>query len=99
MQAPKPRSSSTDLPMPELLEKRLRTFLAKHWRKNEADLLFCNSKGKPMQRDKVAYKLQDTLLSLGIEKAALHAFLHMAATERLRHRAPPPVVQRQTRHS
>jgi hypothetical protein len=40
------------------------------WRTNEADLLFCNSKGKPMQRDKVAYKLQDTLRSLGIEKAA-----------------------------
>src|SRR5260370_1812931 len=30
MQAPKSRSSSADLPMPELLEKRLRTFLATH---------------------------------------------------------------------
>ena len=58
MQAPKSKSSSADLPMPELLVKRLRTFLAEHWRKNDADLLFCNSKGKPMQRDKVAYKLQ-----------------------------------------
>jgi len=99
MTAPKSKSSSADLPMPELLEKRLRTFLAKHWRKNEADLLFCNSKGKPMQRDKVAYKLQDTLLSLGIEKAALHAFRHMAASELLEHGASPSVVQRQMRHS
>ena len=29
-----------------------------------------------MQRDKVAYKLQDTLKALGIEKAAFHAFRH-----------------------
>jgi integrase len=99
MQAPKSKSSSADLPMPELLEKRLRTFLANHWRANEADLLFCNSKGKPMQRDKVAYKLQDTLRSLGIEKAALHAFRHMAASELLEHGASPSVVQRQMRHS
>ncbi len=52
-----------------------------------------------MQRDKVAYKLQDTLLSLGIEKAALHAFRHMAASELLEHGASPSVVQRQMRHS
>jgi integrase len=99
MQAPKSKSSSADLPMPELLEKRLRNFLAKHWRKNEADLLFCNSKGKPMQRDKVAYKLQATLESLGIKKAALHAFRHMAASELLEQGASPSVVQRQMRHS
>jgi integrase len=99
MQAPKSKSSSADLPMPEVLEKRLRTFLANHWRANEADLLFCNSKGKPMQRDKVAYKLQATLLSLGIEKAALHAFRHMAASELLENGASPSVVQRQMRHS
>ncbi|HZV59175.1 MAG TPA: site-specific integrase, partial [Candidatus Eremiobacteraceae bacterium] len=99
MQAPKSKSSSADLPMPELLEKHLRTFLVKHWRKNDADLLFCNSKGKPMQRDKVAYKLQDTLRGLGIEKAALHAFRHMAASELLEQGASPSVVQRQMRHS
>jgi integrase len=52
--APKSKSSSADLPMPTALEKRLRTFLAEHWRANESDLLFCNSKGKPMQRDKAA---------------------------------------------
>lgn len=99
MQAPKSKSSSADLPMPELLEKRLRTFLANHWRRNDADLLFCNRKGKPMQRDKVAYKLQETLRSLGIEKAALHAFRHMAASELLEQGASPTVVQRQMRHS
>jgi site-specific recombinase XerD len=85
--------------MPELLEKRLHTFLAQHWRENEAGLLFCNSKGKPMQRDKVAYKLQGTLRSLGIEKAALHAFRHMAASELLEHGASLSVVQRQMPHS
>lgn len=99
MQAPKSKSSSADLPMPELLEKRLRTFLANHWRRNDTDLLFCNRKGKPMQRDKVAYRLQETLRSLRIEKAALHAFRHMAASELLEQGASPTVVQRQMRHS
>ena len=81
------------------LEKRLRTFLAEHWRRNDVNLLFCNSKGKPMQRDKVSYKRQATLESLGIEKAALHAFRHMAASELLEQGASPSVVQRRMRHS
>ena len=34
-----------------------------------------------MQRDKVACKLQDAWRSLGIEKAAVHAFRHTAASE------------------
>jgi site-specific recombinase XerD len=52
-----------------------------------------------MQRDKLAYKLQATLRSLGIEKAALHALRHMAASELLEQGASPTVVQRQMRHS
>jgi hypothetical protein len=55
--------------MPEMLEKRLRTFLANHWRENEAELLFCKKVGKPMVRNKVALKLQETLKELGIERA------------------------------
>ena len=70
--------------MPEALAKRLRTFLAEHWRENEADLLFCNKAGKPMVRNKVALKLQETLKQLGIERAALHAFRHMAQFRRWR---------------
>jgi hypothetical protein len=58
MHAPKSRSSSADLPMPEILEKLLRTFLANDRRQNEADLLFCNKVGKPMVRNKVALKLK-----------------------------------------
>jgi integrase len=99
MHAPKSRSSSADFPMPDALAKRLRTFLAQHWRENEADLLFCNKAGKPMVRNKVALKLQDTLKGLGIEKAALHAFRHMAASEMIENGAAPSVVQRQMRHS
>jgi site-specific recombinase XerD len=99
MHSPKSKSSSADIPMPEALERRLRAFLAHHWRQNEADLLFCNSKGKPMQRDRIAYKLQATLKQLGIEKAGLHAFRHMAASELLENGAAPSVVQRQMRHS
>ncbi len=97
--APKSKSSSADLPMPEALEKRLKKFLAENWQANETDLLFSNSKGKPMQRDKATYKLQDTLRDLGIEKAAFHAFRHMAASELLESGAAPSVVQRQMRHS
>jgi integrase len=99
MHAPKSRSSSADLPMPDALQTRLRTFLAKHWRENEADLLFCNKVGKPMVRNKVAVKLQDTLKDLGIERAALHAFRHMAASELIENGVAPSVVQRQMRHS
>ena len=97
--APKSKSSSADLPMPDGLASRLRGFLGDGWRENEADLIFCNSKGKPMQRDKVAFRLQATLRELGIEKAALHAFRHMAASELLEEGAAPSVVQRQMRHS
>jgi hypothetical protein len=43
--------------MPDALQTQLRTFLAKHWRENEADLLFCNKVGKPMVRNKVNLKL------------------------------------------
>ena len=99
MHAPKSRSSSADLPIPEALANKLRTFLAKHWRENEADLLFCNKVGKPMVRNKVALKLQDTLKDLKIERAALHAFRHMAASELLEDGVSPSVVQRQMRHS
>ena len=99
MHAPKSRSSSADLPMPDALAKRLRTLLAQHWRENEADLLFCNKVGKPMVRNKVALKLQDTLKDLGIERAALHAFRHMAASELIENGVAPSVVQRQMRHS
>lgn len=99
MYAPKSKSSSADLPMPDGLANRLRKFLADGWRANEAGLLFCNSKGKPMQRSKVALRLQATLKELGIEKAALHAFRHMAASELLEEGASPSVVQRQMRHS
>src|SRR6266404_4431420 len=99
MHAPKSRSSSADLPMPEMLEKRLRTFLANHWRQNEADLLFCNKVGKPMVRNKVALRLQEILKELGIERAALHAFRHMAASELIENGVAPSVVQRQMRHS
>ena len=99
MHAPKSKSSSADLPMPAALGQRLSSFLAHHWLENPSDLLFSNSKGKPMQRDKVAYKLQATLKELGIGKAGLHAFRHMAASELIESGAAPSVVQRQLRHS
>ena len=61
--------------------------------------LFCNKVGKPMVRNKVALKLQATLKDLGIERAALHAFRHMASSELIENGVAPSVVQRQMRHS
>jgi integrase len=52
-----------------------------------------------MQHDKVAFKLQDTFTELGIEKAALHAFRHISASELIGGGAAPSAVQRQMRHS
>ena len=70
-----------------------------HSKENLDDFLFANRNGKPMQRDKIVYKLQTTLRQLKIEKAGLHAFRHMAASELLESGASPAIVQRQMRHS
>jgi site-specific recombinase XerD len=64
-----------------------------------AALLFCNKVGKRMVRNKVALKLQATHKDLGIERAALHAFRHMASSELIENGVAPSVMQRQTRHS
>ncbi len=60
-----------------------------HWRQNEADPLFCNKVGKPMVRNKVGLKLQEGLKELGIERPALHAFRHMAASELIENGVAP----------
>jgi integrase len=99
MLKPKSKSSAADVPMAEELAKRLQLFLANHWRPNKLGLLFCNSKGRPMQRDKLAYRLQATLQELGIEKAGLHAFRHGLASELLQSGVSPQLVQKQLRHS
>jgi integrase len=99
MLAPKSDSSHATVPIPQVLETRLLEFLAKQWRTNDGNLLFCNSKGKPMQRDKVTYHLQATLASLSLEKGSPHGFRHMVASELLNRRVSPIVVQRQLRHS
>ena len=52
-----------------------------------------------MVRNKVALTLQETLKDLGIERAGLHAFRHMAASELIENDVAPSVVQRQMRHS
>jgi len=46
----------------------------------------------------LAYHLQDTLQSLGMENAALHPFRHMAASELLEQGPSPTMVQREMRH-
>ena len=99
MLEPKSDSSKDTIPMPHALEERLLEYLANHWHQNGGDLLFSNRKGKPMQRDKVTYKLQATLAALSIPKGSPHGFRHMVASELLNRRVSPIIVQRQLRHS
>lgn len=99
MLPPKSESSKAAVPMPQALEERLLEFLRDQWKSNPGNLLFSNRKGKPMQRDKVTYKLQATLAALGLPKGTPHSFRHMVASELLNRRVSPYVVQRQLRHS
>ena len=98
-QAPKSKSSMSDVPMPTALEKRLRDFLQKNHRKNLNGYLFTNRNGNCYSVGKVTeYGLWPVLTKLRIEHAGLHAFRHAAASEMLEEGAPLTVVQRQLRH-
>jgi hypothetical protein len=65
MRAPKSRPNSADLAMPNMLQDRLLVFLANHRWAKEAELLFGNKLGKPMVRNKIALRLQETTKELG----------------------------------
>ena len=100
---PKTDDSTALLPMPTVLEKTLKDYLAKHWQKNAAGFLFPNPNGtRPRLRDKVVkHGLKPVLRKLGIpeQNAGLHAFRHGLATELVQRAVPLPDVQKQMRHA
>jgi integrase len=100
LQTPKSKASVADLPMPSVLESRLKDYLTRNWRKNETGLLFCNRNGRPYSANKLREKrLHPILDSLGIRRCGFHAIRHGVASELIENGAPLTVVQSQMRHS
>src|SRR5215831_14503892 len=94
----KSKASSADLPMPKLLEARLRAYLDGHDGKSE--LLFINQRGRPFSANKLRADVLHPLLDRsGIPRGGFHAIRHGAASALLADGATPAVVQRQLRHS
>lgn len=87
--------------MPTPLEKRLKAFLAsRHYRQNDAGLLFPNRRGRPFSGNKLREKkLRPLLAELKIPVAGFHAFRHSVASQLIDSGAPITVVQAQLRHS
>ncbi len=98
-QSTKSKGSTSDVPMPPALEKRLKDFLLKNYRENPNGYLFANRNGNCYSVGKVTeYGLWPVQKALNIDRTGLHAFRHAAASELLEQGAPLPVVQRQLRH-
>jgi integrase len=99
----KTQKSTALLPLSSALEKVLKTYLEKAWRRNQKGLLFPNRKGTlPMRRDNaIKYGLHPVLKKLGIPTkfAGFHAFRHGLATELADRSTPVPVLQAQMRHA
>lgn len=100
---PKTKNSVASVPMPSMLETRLRNYLEQHWRPNTAGLLFPNRRGtQPLKRANVVrFGLRPLLKKFGIptRRAGLHAFRHGLATELANASVPIPVLQQQMRHA
>ena len=100
VKACKSQTSSADLPMPTQLETRLRNYLTKHFRENDAGLLFVNKIGRPYSANKLReHHLHPLLKALGIPRGGFHAGRHGATSSMLDGGASPSVVQKQMRHS
>ena len=98
-QSTKSSGSTSDVPLPPALEKRLKDFLAKNHRENPNGYLFANRNKNSYSVGKVTeYGLWPVQKALNIERTGLHAFRHAAASELLEEGAPLTVVQRQLRH-
>jgi len=97
--SPKSQHSERTLPMPELLERRLRSYLAT-WRPNPAGLVFSCRRGTPMDADHVLYrKLRPLLVELGIKPGGFHSFRHAHSTLLLVSGASVPVARQQLGHA
>jgi integrase len=99
LQAPKSQASIRALPLPEILEARLRSYLA-IWRPNPERLLFATRRGKPLSANNVVQrKLWPILDELKIPRCGLHAFRHTHSSLLLAVGAPATVAQAQLGHS
>lgn len=96
---PKTKFSKDTVPMPPTLEKRLRNYIANHFKDNPNRLLFTNKGGRPYSANKLRAKLHALLKRLGIPHGSFHAWRHGATSGLLENGAAPTVVQRQMRHS
>ena len=98
---PKSKASIANVPMPRVLESRLKSYLAsRHCRQNSLGLLFVNRRGRPYSANKLREKkLRPLLAELGIPLAGFHAFRHAVASEMIDSGAPITVVQAHLRHS
>jgi Phage integrase family/Pyridine nucleotide-disulphide oxidoreductase, dimerisation domain len=100
---PKSEASKASLPMPDILDKRIKTFMkSKHYPKNDLGLLFCNRKMRPHSDNKLREKyLRPLLVSLKINRPGVkfHAFRHAVASELIEAGTPITVVRDQLRHS
>jgi integrase len=98
IQAVKSQASSADVPLPSVLDGRLRAHLQKHEGKSE--LLFVNRSGRPLSANKLREKQLHPLLDkLGMPRGGFHSMRHGAASSLLAEGATPAVVQKQLRHS
>ena len=98
IQAVKSQASSADVPLPLVLEVRLRAHLRTHEGKSE--LLFVNRAGRPLSANKLREKqLHPLLEKLGMQSGGFHSLRHGAASSLLAEGATPAVVQKQLRHS
>ncbi len=101
---PKSENSAAPVHMPELLAKRLRDWLDKHYKPNDQGYLFTNSKGSPYLSDNVVkYGVHRAMAKLGIETAkgvhvGIHCFRHGVTTELLEAGTPIHIVTRLMRH-
>ena len=95
----KTRSSTDTVPMPLVLEKRLRNYIASHYRENPDRLVFTNKRGRPHSANKLRARLHVLLKKLGISHGSFHAWRHGTTSSLFEIGAAPTVVQRQMRHS
>jgi integrase len=100
----KNRKSTASVPMPELLERHLRYWLANHHAPNSEGYLFVNSKGRPYLSDFVRKQVHKAMAAAGIPRpkgarVGIHAFRHGASSELLDEGVPLSVVTRLMRHS
>ena len=100
----KSEKSCAAVPMPDLLERKLKDWVEHGHKPNPEGYLFTNSKGKPYRSETVIRHVHRTMDKLGITRpkgvhVGVHCFRHGASSELLDLGTPINVVTRLMRHS